>query len=164
MSRLAILLVAFCALVILAASILHLTIKPAFSCESPFSILQSTNSEIIRFDGIISANMTDKNILIRIDGLFNHKEKKSIISRTLTLKYEAYNKSANLYKTISTDTFRDAADDADDEISNNLLFDGKPGKNIIFIKRSGDNLLLLGNGSFPQYACGAYRERRPFSR
>lgn len=108
--------------------------------------------------------MTDKNILIRIDGLLNHKDKKSIISRTLMLKYEVYNKGANLYKIISVDTFRDAVDDADDEISNNLLFDKKPGKNIIFIKRSGDNLLLLGNGSFPQYACGAYREKRPFSR
>ncbi|MET6679489.1 hypothetical protein [Citrobacter amalonaticus] len=126
---------------------------PAFSCESQFSVIQSINNDNIRAEGLIFLHMTDEQLLINIDGLLTHNEKKYLISRTLKMKYETYNANAHLYKIMSVKTIHDNTDNVDDEIANSLLFGKGPNDKIIFLKKVNNNVILFGNHVFPQYGC-----------
>lgn len=138
---------------LLIGAVYCFTRPPAFSCESQFSVIQSINSDNIRAEGLIFVHMTDDQLLINIDGLLTHNEKKYLISRTLKMKYETYNANAHLYKIMSVKTIHDNTDNVDDEIANSLLFGKGPDDKIIFLKKVNNNVILFGNHVFPQYGC-----------
>ena len=138
---------------LLIGAVYCFTRPPVFSCESQFSVIQSINSDNIRAEGLIFVHMTDDQLLISIDGLLTHNEKKYLISRTLKMKYETYNANAHLYKIMSVKTIHDNTDNVDDEIANSLLFGKGPDDKIIFLKKVNNNVILFGNHVFPQYGC-----------
>ena len=138
---------------LLIGAVYCFTRPPVFSCESQFSVIQSINSDNIRAEGLIFVHMTDDQLLINIDGLPTHNEKKYLISRTLKMKYETYNANAHLYKIMSVKTIHDNTDNVDDEIANSLLFGKGPDDKIIFLKKVNNNVILFGNHVFPQYGC-----------
>lgn len=139
--------------VILIAAAVHLTSKPDFSCESQFSIVQHINADELRAEGLIFLDQQGNNLLIKVDGLLTHNDKKYIISRTLKMKYEPYNIRANLYKVVSVKTNRDNTDNINDEVTNGFMFGESPTGEIIFIKRVADDVILFGDHTFPQYGC-----------
>lgn len=61
---------------LLIGAVYCFTRPPVFSCESQFSVIQSINSDNIRAEGLIFVHMTDDQLLINIDGLLTHNEKK----------------------------------------------------------------------------------------
>ncbi|WP_336221763.1 FidL-like protein [Citrobacter amalonaticus] len=126
---------------------------PAFSCESQFSVVQSINNDNIHAEGVIFVNMVDDNLLINIDGFLTHNDQKFLISRTLKLKYKAYNADEHLYKITNSKTTRDNTDNVDDKISDDLLFGKNLDGKIIFLKKFNNNAILFGNHAFPQYGC-----------
>lgn len=138
---------------LLIGAVYCFTRPPVFSCESQFSVIQSINSDNIRAEGLIFVHMTDDQLLINIDGLLTHNEKKYLISRTLKMKYETYNANAHLYKIMSVKTIHDNTDNVDDEIANSLFFGKGPDDKIIFLKKVNNNVILFGNHVFPQYGC-----------
>ena len=138
---------------LLIGAVYCFTRPPVFSCESQFSVIQSINSDNIRAEGLIFVHMTDDQLLINIDGLLTHNEKKYLISRTLKMKYETYNANAHLYKIMSVKTIHDNTDNVDDEIANSLLFGKGPDDKIIILKKVNNNVILFGNHVFPQYGC-----------
>lgn len=138
---------------LLIGAVYCFTRPPVFSCESQFSVIQSINSDNIRAEGLIFVHMTHDQLLINIDGLLTHNEKKYLISRTLKMKYETYNANAHLYKIMSVKTIHDNTDNVDDEIANSLLFGKGPDDKIIFLKKVNNNVILFGNHVFPQYGC-----------
>lgn len=142
-----------CTGLLLAGAVYCFARTPVFSCESQFSVEQNINNDNIRAEGLIFANLVDDNFLITIDGLLTHNEKKYLISRTLKMKYTAYNTNAHLYKITSVKTTRDNTDNVDDEIANSLLFGKGPDEKIIFLKKLNNNVILFGNHTFPQYGC-----------
>ncbi len=148
-----VLLLLSCVGLLLIGAVYCLTRAPVFSCESQFSVIQSINGDNIQAEGLIFAHMTDEQLLVNIDGLLTHNEKKYLISRTLKMKYETYNANANLYKIISVKTIHDNTDNVDDEIANSLLFGKGSNDKIIFLKKINKNVILFGNHAFPQYGC-----------
>lgn len=126
---------------------------PALSCQSQFSVVQTINNEDTRAEGLLFANLTDDSFLLNIDGLLTHNQKKYLISRTLHMKYQAYNAGAHLYKITSIHIVRDETDNVDDEVANSLLFSKGQGDKLIFIKSINNNVILFGNHAFPQYGC-----------
>ena len=142
-----------CLGLLLIGTVYCLTRPPVFACESQFSLTQSINSDNIQAEGLIFVHRMDEQLLVNIDGLLTHNEKKYLISRTLKMKYETYNADAYLYKIMSVKTIRDNTDNVDDEIANNLLFGKGPSDKIIFIKKINKDVILFGNHAFPQYGC-----------
>jgi hypothetical protein len=106
-----------------------------------------------RSEGLMFVDFSDEQLLINIDGLLTHNNKKYIISRTIKLHYKSYNDNANLYKTFRIQTTRDDSDNVNDEIANDLLFGGNTKEKIIYIKKVNDDVILFGNHTFPQYGC-----------
>lgn len=137
----------------LIGMIYALTRPTAFSCESQFSVLQSINEDNIRAEGLIFFNMTDDVLLINIDGLLSHNNKKYLISRTLKISYKAYNTKAYLYKITHINIQRDNTDNVDDKIAINLLFGKGPDGKLIYLNKLNNNTILFGNHTFPQYGC-----------
>ena len=138
---------------LLIGAVYCFTRPPVFSCESQFSVIQSINNDNIRAEGLIFVHMTDEQLLINIDGLLTHNEKKYLISRKHKMKKETYNAKAHLYKIMSVKTIHDNTDNVDDEIANSLLFGKGPNDKIIFLKKVNNNVILFGNHVFPQYGC-----------
>ncbi|MTH47120.1 hypothetical protein [Intestinirhabdus alba] len=139
--------------IMLIGSFLHYLHQPQFKCESQFTIAQQINQDRILSEGIISMSMTDKNLLIGIDGLVTHNNEKYIISRTLKAKYKKYDAGSHLYKLLYINIIRDDTDNINDKIANNLLFTEDTDNRIIFIKESEHGIILFGNHNFPQYGC-----------
>lgn len=126
---------------------------PAFSCRSQFSVTQNINNDNIRAEGIIFINQKDNSLLLNIDGLLTHNDKKYLISRTLKMKYKMYNANTHLYKLMSIKTVRDSTDNVDDKIANDLLFGKGTQEKLIFLNKVNNNAILFGNHAFPQYGC-----------
>lgn len=126
---------------------------PSFTCRSQFSVAQNINNDNIRAEGIIFINLEDDRLLLNIDGLLTHNDKKYLISRTLRMKYKMYNANSHLYKLISIKTVRDSTDNIDDKIANDLLFGKGTQEKLIFLNILNNNVILFGNHAFPQYGC-----------
>ncbi|QMI06720.1 FidL-like protein [Citrobacter sp. RHB25-C09] len=126
---------------------------PEFSCKSQFSVAQSINNDNIRAEGIIYINVVNDRLLLNIDGLLTHNDKKYLISRTMKMKYKTYNANTHLYKLMSTKTVRDSTDNVDDKIAIDLLFGKGADEKIIFLNKLNNNVILFGNHAFPQYGC-----------
>lgn len=135
----------------------------SFSCESEFSIVQSINNEDVHSEGIISLEMTRSNIFISIDGLLTYNDNKHIISRKLKADYKRANTGLHWYKLSKIKQSRDDSDNINENIANDLLF-GTRSKDkitaekivedkIIYLNKLNNNLLLIGNHTFPQYGC-----------
>ncbi len=75
-----VLLLLSCVGLLLIGAVYCLTRAPVFSCESQFSVIQSINGDNIQAEGLIFAHMTDEQLLVNIDGLLTHNEKKYLIS------------------------------------------------------------------------------------
>lgn len=125
----------------------------SFSCESEFSIEQNINNEIIHSQGIISFEITDNNVFISIDGLLTHNENKYIVSRKLKAAYKKANNGLHWYKLYKIKQSRDDTDNINDNIADDLLFGTKSEDKIIYLNKLNNNLLLVGNHTFPQYGC-----------
>lgn len=128
-------------------------VAPEFSCKSQFSVAQSINNDNIRAEGIIYINVVNDRLLLNIDGLLTHNDKKYLISRTMKMKYKTYNANTHLYKLMSTKTVRDSTDNVDDKIAIDLLFGKGADEKIIFLNKLNNNVILFGNHAFPQYGC-----------
>ncbi len=157
------------ALLILVISIISVCLlisydsSTSFSCESDFSIVQNINNENVHSEGIISLEMTKNNIFISIDGLLTYNDNKYIISRKLKADYKRASTGLHWYKLSKIKQFKDESDNLNENIANDLLFgtrsedkittDKIVEDKIIYLNKLNNNLLLIGNHTFPQYGC-----------
>ncbi|WP_058910642.1 hypothetical protein [Entomohabitans teleogrylli] len=150
--------IALLAIVILSVTVATLcwfrsNTPSSFFCESNYSVVQQINSDHIRSEGLISAELSDNALFINIDGLLIKNEKKYILSRSINVGLKKYNSSFNLYLVTSLKTSRDNSDNIPNDIAQELLFGDKSGDRIIYIDRISDDTILFGNQMFPQYGC-----------
>jgi len=136
-----------------AGGVIYFSREPVFICETPFTITQNINNEVVRAQGVMVVNINGDKLFVKMDGLLTHQSKKYIIARTIELKYKSYNLKTDLYKVVSIDTVRDDTDNIDDGLVSGLLFGSRQEEKIIFIKRVGDSVILFGNNTFPQFGC-----------
>lgn len=136
-----------------AGGVIYFSREPDFICETPFTITQNINNEVIRAQGVMVVNINGDKLFIKMDGLLTHQSKKYIIARTIELKYKSYNLKTDLYKVVSIGTVRDDTDNIDDGLVSGLLFGSRQEEKIIFLKRVGDSVILFGNNTFPQFGC-----------
>ena len=133
--------------------VIYFSKDPVFICETPFTMTQNVNNEVIRAQGVMFVHVDGDKLFIKMDGLLTHQSKKYIIARTIELAYKHYNLKADLYKVVSLDTVRDDTDNIDDGLVSGLLFGMRQKEKIIFLKRVGDSVILFGNNTFPQFGC-----------
>lgn len=142
-----------CIGIVLLGALFCFARTPDFSCESQFSVVQNINNDNVRAEGLMFINIVDDTLLVNVDGLVTHNDRKYLISRTLKMNYITYNASAHLYKIMSLNTTRDNTDNVDDEIAKGLLFGDGSEEKIIYLKKVNNNVILFGNHTFPQYGC-----------
>jgi hypothetical protein len=138
---------------VVAGIVVNYDSSASFFCESDFSVVQNINDESIHSEGVISFEITRSTIFINIDGLLTDNDKKYIISRNIKAGYKKYNNKLHGYKLFEIKQMRDESDNINDALTNKLLFGSSSGDKIIYLNKLNNNLLLIGNHTFPQYGC-----------
>lgn len=76
-----------CTLTLALASILYICFNShdAFSCKSQYDLTEEINENVLRSQGLLSAEFSNHHLIINLEGLLTSAGDKYIVSRTLSI-------------------------------------------------------------------------------
>ena len=149
------LIVLSCTLALALASILYICFNShdAFSCKSRYDLTEDINENILRSQGLLSAELSNDRLLINLEGLISSNGDKYVVSRTIAITLKKATATGHLFYISDTQITRHSGDNTPENIAQKILFGNQTNDRIIYINRVNDDTILFGNQTFPQYGC-----------
>ncbi|WP_433670043.1 hypothetical protein [Klebsiella michiganensis] len=144
-----------CTLTLALASILYICFNShdAFSCKSQYDLTEEINENILRSQGLLSAELSNHRLLINLEGLLTSNGDKYIVSRTIVLNLKKTTTADHLFYISDAQITLHSGDNTPENIAQKNLFSDQTNDRIIYINRVNDDTILFGNQTFPQYGC-----------
>ncbi|HEY4468341.1 MAG TPA: hypothetical protein VGN53_11405 [Klebsiella sp.] len=144
-----------CTLALALVSILYIRLNrhDTFSCESQHDITEKINENILRSQGLLSAELSRDRLLINLEGLLTSNGDKYIVSRTIAITLKKTAELNHLFYITDSQITRHNGDNTPENIAQEILFGNQTNDRIIYINHVNDDTILLGNQTFPQYGC-----------
>lgn len=124
-----------------------------FACESQYDITENIDDNILRSQGLLSAEFSDNRLLINLEGLLTNNADKYIVSRTIAFTLKTNTIPSHLFYIAEVQTIRHHSDNTPENIAQKNLFASQTNDKIIYINQINDDTILFGNQTFPQYGC-----------
>lgn len=141
------------ALVLFSTLYLYLSSEDSFSCESRYDLTENINENILRSQGLLSAELFKNHLLINLEGLLTSNGDKYIVSRTIAITLKRKIDPSHLFYIKDSQVIRHHADNTPEDIAQKNLFGSQTNDKIIYINHVNDDTILLGTQKFPQYGC-----------
>lgn len=143
------------ALTLVVAAFLYIDIRShdTFSCKSQYDLTEDINENILRSQGLLSAQLANNRLLINLEGLLTSNGDKYIVSRTIAITLKRTTATSHLFYIIDSQITRHHADNTPENIARQNLFGNQSNDRIIYINHVNDDTILFGNQTFPQYGC-----------
>ena len=144
-----------CTLALTLAFILYIFFnsRDTFSCKSQYDLTENINENILRSQGLLSAELSNHRLLINLEGLLTSNGDKYIVSRTIAITLKRTTATSHLFYIIDSQITRHHADNTPENIAQQNLFGNQSNDRIIYINHVNDDTILFGNQTFPQYGC-----------
>lgn len=144
-----------CTLALTLAFILYIFFnsRDTFSCKSQYDLTENINENILRSQGLLSAELSNHRLLINLEGLLTSNGDKYIVSRTIALNLKKTTTAGHLFYISDAQITRHSGDNTPENIAQKNLFSNQTPDRIIYIKRVNNDTILFGNQTFPQYGC-----------
>ena len=144
-----------CTLTLALASILYICFNShdAFSCKSQYDLTEEINENVLRSQGLLSAEFSNHRLIINLEGLLTSNGDKYIVSRTIAITLKRTTATSHLFYIIDSQITRHHADNTPENIARQNLFGNQSNDRIIYINHVNDDTILFGNQTFPQYGC-----------
>ena len=143
------------ALTLVVAAFLYIDIRShdTFSCKSQYDLTEDINENILRSQGLLSAELSNDRLLINLEGLLSSNGDKYVVSRTIAITLKKATATGHLFYISDTQITRHSGDNTPENIAQKILFGNQTNDRIIYINRVNDDTILFGNQTFPQYGC-----------
>ena len=144
-----------CTLTLALASILYICFNShdAFSCKSQYDLTEEINENVLRSQGLLSAEFSNHRLIINLEGLLTSNGDKYIVSRTIAITLKRTTATSHIFYIIDSQITRHHADNTPENIARQNLFGNQSNDRIIYINHVNDDTILFGNQTFPQYGC-----------
>lgn len=141
------------ALILFSTLYLNFSSEDSFSCESRYDLTENINENILRSQGLLSAELFKNHLLINLEGLLTSNGDKYIVSRTIAITLKRKIDPSHLFYIKDSQVIRHHADNTPEDIAQKNLFGSQTNDKIIYINHVNDDTILLGTQKFPQYGC-----------
>ncbi|WP_438335023.1 hypothetical protein ACSTDM_06175 [Klebsiella oxytoca] len=105
------------ALILFSTLYLNFSSEDSFSCESRYDLTENINENILRSQGLLSAELFKNHLLINLEGLLTSNGDKYIVSRTIAITLKRKIDPSHLFYIKDSQVIRHHADNTPEDIA-----------------------------------------------
>lgn len=124
-----------------------------FTCKSQYGFTEEINENVLRSQGLLSAQLSNNRLLISFEGLLTSNGDKYIVSRTIAMTLKRSTETSHLFYIADSQITHHNGDNTPKNIAQQNFFGDQTNDKIIYINQDHDDTILFGNQTFPQYGC-----------